>query len=150
MILIDEFKEIFSNALIRFAEQNEIGKSKNTIMIFPDNDTDEMQLQFAYCMENENGYQAINFITWNQVYGGDDYIMNRNVMLAQFFLQLFIRLAREYKCNATDIGVMVAFKDDSAEEFVLFAYKNYELLIDFETKKAKVIPVDELFMDAVV
>ncbi len=147
MVLIDEFKTIFGEALARFAEERKIGKSQNSILIFPDNDSDAMQLQFLYCLEAKDGFVPASPLLWNQVYGSDDWIMNRNIMMAQFFLQAFIRTAREEKCEPTDVGIMVIFENDDSEEVMLFAYNKFNLITDIETKLKKVIPIDEIFMD---
>lgn len=149
MILIDEFEKIFSKALIRLAEQSGIGKSMNQILIMPDKIADDMQLLFFYCCDNEegNGYLPLGQITWETIYGEDDFIMNRNMMMASFFLQTFIRLGRENKCPPEDIKIMVVFENDDSEHITLFAYNGMELLTDFDTKLKKSIPIDEIFMD---
>lgn len=120
-IALSETKSVFKKALRNFAKKNEVGCSKNQLLIRANAEGVPF---YTYCIN----YEEKNRISFKEVLGVKIDFKNREAVAEPFITKTISRLKDKHSCKSDDVKIYACTFDEKAKDVYLFGYiKNQKI-----------------------
>ena len=129
MSIITQTKDVMRNAIIRFAEENEIDNTESQIMIC----SDDPECLPSYKVLKS--YKPQKDITFKELLNVKVDFLGREIIATPFIKNCIKRLTKENSCTYKDINVVVYSKDQECKNIKMYLFVNHkptkELTFDY-------------------